>query len=441
MRGEKEGRDPPASTRKPYRVSKQRCPWSIAEHALFLEAIDRCVAVPLGVSGVTGGMPASLGSTLGLLAGMAVPGRRLWRTSALGRCSRRGPRLKDGRSQHPAMLAALSAPGSPAGMAGWSSTRSSWAARGSARRPSRGCPPGCIVTGARRALLTPPPGGAGAEPRTKVLFKVGEGRQPGRGAAAAPEEARRAPVPDVCQPARARRAARPRQRRPRRCLGRRGQRGRGLAGQRRGRCAGVGRGRGDHARGRARPRGRRARPPQVRRPRQLRQSRGCAAARPPPGRAAAARAAAERPACVRRRWQQLRAQWRHLPGQLWPVDRRQRVPERARDRPGHAARVLRHAPAGAHTRTRGCPATRRTGGGKGCTQGARPEHSACGQRPRSPARPCAQKREVGGRGAQHAEPGAAAADAPACGGSEIGKLYDLVGSLYEVGPEAHQRML
>ncbi|KAK9831892.1 hypothetical protein WJX81_006547 [Elliptochloris bilobata] len=29
------------STRKPYRVSKQRCPWSTAEHALFLEAIDR----------------------------------------------------------------------------------------------------------------------------------------------------------------------------------------------------------------------------------------------------------------------------------------------------------------------------------------------------------------------------------------------------------------
>jgi len=226
MRGEKEGRDPPASTRKPYRVSKQRCPWSTAEHTLFLEAIDRCVAVPLGVSSVTGGMPAPFGSTLGLLAGMAVPGRRLWRTSAPGRCSRRGPRLKDGRSQHPAMLAALSAPGSPADAAGCSSTPSSCAARGGERGPSRGCPPGCIVTGARRAPLTPPPGGTGAEPRTKVLLEAGEGRQPGCRAAAAPEEARRAPVPDVRQPARARRAARPRQRRPRRRLGRRRQRGR-----------------------------------------------------------------------------------------------------------------------------------------------------------------------------------------------------------------------
>lgn len=174
----------------------------------------------------------------------------------------------------------------------------------------------------------------------------------------------------------------------------------------------------------------------------------------PPGGAAAARAAAERPACARRRRQHRRAQRRHLPGQLGPVDRRQCVPKRAGDRPGHAARVLRHAPAGACAWSSGRQQrTRHVAGmvARWSAAGAKTGFSACGQRPHSPARPCAQKRDVGDRGAQHAapgssheraEPGAAAADAPACGGGgEIGRLYDLVGSLYEVGPEAHQRML
>ena len=120
-------------------------------------------------------------------------------------------------------------------------------------------------------LLTPPPTfrSPGAEPRAKVLPEAREGRQPGSGAAAAAEEARRAPVPDAGnrQPPGARRARQPPGAPRRRLLrlGGRGQRVRRLAGVQ---WRSVAAHAGHYARGGAVPRGHRARADRAERPAQ-----------------------------------------------------------------------------------------------------------------------------------------------------------------------------